>query len=249
MRPTKVIAHRGGRKWAPENTLAAFRLSLEAGVDGMEFDVQRCATGELVVIHDDDVQRTTDGVGLVKDISLAELRRLSAGEWFDPKFEDEKIPTLEEVLELVDGKAVINIEVKNAPTCYPDIEDDVLDLLKSYKHMDKVIISSFDHNLMVKFRNKDKDINLAVLADALLLDLPGYAKKFQAKFWHPCIGSLTDDTVDEAHEAGLTIYPWTSNNKKEWIWALEKKIDGLVTDDPAGLIAFLDQVACQAGSL
>lgn len=247
MRP-KVIAHRGGRKWAPENTLAAFRLSLEAGVDGMEFDVQRCASGEIVVIHDDYVNRTTDGVGLVRDISLAELHRLSAGEWFDTDFEDEKIPLLQEVLDLVDGKAVINIEVKNAPTSYPDIEDDVLDLLKSYKHMDKVIVSSFDHSLMVKFRKRDPDIQLAVLVDGLILDLPEYAKKFGAKFWHPCIGSLTDETIDEAHAAGLTIYPWTSNDQKEWTWAVEKGIDGLVTDDPAGLIAFLDKAACQAGS-
>src|SRR5881394_1100240 len=105
-RPVQVIAHRGGRKWAPENTLAAFRKSVEAGCDAVELDIHRCATGELIVIHDDDLQRTTNGGGLVKDATFAELKRLSAGEWFSPEFKSEKLPTLQEVLDLVDGKLI-----------------------------------------------------------------------------------------------------------------------------------------------
>ncbi|HEY9713815.1 MAG TPA: glycerophosphodiester phosphodiesterase family protein, partial [Chroococcales cyanobacterium] len=90
-----IIGHRGGRRWAPENTLAAFEKCLDPDtrLDGIELDVQRCASGELVVIHDDDVGRTTNGVGQVRDISLDELKRLSAGLWFDRAFADQRIPT------------------------------------------------------------------------------------------------------------------------------------------------------------
>src|SRR6476619_3892499 len=106
----KIIAHRGGREWAPENTLASFQKALDFGVDGMEFDVQRCATGELVIFHDEELSRTTNGVGLVRDCSLDELRRLDAGSWFDRPFKGERIPLLSEVLTLVAGKCELHIE-------------------------------------------------------------------------------------------------------------------------------------------
>ncbi len=109
--------------------MAAFRKSLEAGVFGIELDVQRCASGELVVFHDDTLDRTTNGAGLLTDCTIEELRRLSAGDWYDPEFRDEKVPTLQEVLALVDGQAVINVEVKNTPVDYPGIDDDLVALL------------------------------------------------------------------------------------------------------------------------
>ncbi len=126
MKWPKVFAHRGGRRWAPENTLIAFQKSLELGCDGIVLDVQRCASGELVVIHDDDLSRTTNGIGLIKDATLPELKRLSAGAWYDKEFSTERIPTLEEVLTLISGKLVINIEIKNAPVYYEGIEHDLL---------------------------------------------------------------------------------------------------------------------------
>src|SRR6185437_179332 len=122
----QVIAHRGGREWAPENTMAAFRRSLDAGVHGIELDVQRCATGELVVFHDEDLSRTTNGIGLIKDCSLAELQRLDAGSWYEKQFAGERMPLLLDVLALINGKCVLNIELKNAPIAYPDIEEDLI---------------------------------------------------------------------------------------------------------------------------
>src|SRR5215470_19925973 len=156
---TKVIAHRGGRRWAPENTMAAFRRSLEAGVDGIELDVQRCASGEIVVFHDSDIGRTTNGVGRVADISYAELRRLSAGLWFAPEFRGEYVPLLEEVLDLLNGRLLLNIEIKNAPVEYPGIEEDVLELLQDYPYRDKIIISSFDHELLLKIHAHSPDLS------------------------------------------------------------------------------------------
>lgn len=242
-RKPKVFAHRGGSAWAPENTMAAFRKSLEFGVDGIELDVQRCSTGELVVFHDADIGRTTNGVGRVKDISYPELKRLSAGLWFDEEFRSEHVPLLQEVLDLLDGKVVLNIELKNTPIEYPGIDDDLLDLIADYPHRDKLIVSSFDHQLIKLIHEKAPDLRLALLADALLVDLADYAAKIGATVWHPCIDSLRAEAVAEAHEAGLLVNAWTLNDARGWSYALTIGLDGIVTDDPLGLVNFLDRLA------
>lgn len=242
-RRPKVFAHRGGSDWAPENTMAAFRKSLEFGVDGIEIDVQRCSTGELVVFHDPDVGRTTNGVGLIKDISYPELKRLSAGLWFDEEFRQESVPLLSSVLDLLDGKVVLNIEVKNTPIDYPGIENDLLDLIEDYPHRDKLIISSFDHQVILRIHQMAPDLKLALLADAVFVDIGDYAKKIGATVWHPCVDSLHADAVSEAQTAGLEINAWTLNDARKWDYALRIGLDGIVTDDPLGLVNFLDQVA------
>lgn len=242
-----IISHRGGRSWAPENTLAAFRMSLEIGADGLELDVHRCASGELVVIHDESVNRTTNGVGLIEDITCPELKRLSAGAWWDEehgepgehRFSDERIPLLEEVLDLVDGRALINIELKNAPVAYPGIEEDLLSLLEGYRHKEKIIVSSFDHKLMLALKKSDPSIKTALLADALFVDMLSLAGQIGAGYWHPCFGSLRQDAVEEAHQAEIIVNAWTINNPREWATAIEWGIDGIVTDDPEGLVKFL----------
>src|SRR5262245_43372391 len=121
-----VVAHRGGRKWAPENTMAAFKKAIDAGVYGIELDIHRSKSGELMVIHDETVNRTTNGTGLIKDMTFAELQKLDAGSWFAPSFKDERVPLLSEVLALINGKCVLNVEIKNIPVAYPGIEDDLL---------------------------------------------------------------------------------------------------------------------------
>jgi glycerophosphoryl diester phosphodiesterase len=240
MKP-RVIAHRGARRYAPENTLEAFKMSLDVGADGIEFDVHRCSTGEIVVIHDDQINRTTDSVGYVKDISWGELQRMDAGSWFDPKFSGAKIPSLQQVLDLVAGSVVLNIEVKNAPTDYPGIEEDILDLLEGYPK-ETIIISSFDHQLMKRFSALDPSLNLAVLADAIFMDIGAYAAQMNARYWHPGFGELRADAVEEAHKHGLIVNAWTINNPRDWAWAVIMQLDGIVSDDPQGLIEFLSQV-------
>ncbi len=243
------ISHRGGRHWAPENTLVAFKNSLDIGVDGLELDVQRCASGELVVIHDELVNRTTNGVGLVEAITYDELKRLDAGSFWHEEYEDageinfkgEKIPLLQEVLALVDGRAVINIELKNAPVEYPGIENDLLELLCDYPHRDKLIISSFDHKLMYQLKEKNSGLAIALLADALLVNVADLAKQIGAEYWHPCFGSLRKDAVDEAHEAGLKVNAWTINSAREWQMALDWQIDGVITDAPHAYKAWLEK--------
>ncbi len=244
----KVYAHRGGREWAPENTMAAFRKSLDLGVDGVEFDIQRCATGELVVIHDADIGRTTNGAGLVKDASYAELKRLSAGSWFGPEFKGEYVPLLTEVLDLLGGKMKLNIEIKNTPVEYPGIEDDLLNLLMDYPYRDHVIISSFDHYALLAVHQKDESLTTALLADALLVDMPAYAQRLGTTVWHPCFDALREEAVEEAHAAGMQVNTWTVNRRRDWLQAIKMGVDGIVTDDPAALMQFLGQATAAFNS-
>lgn len=241
----EIISHRGGRSWAPENTLAAFKMSLDIGVDAIEFDVHRCASGELVVIHDEMINRTTNGVGYVKDISYAELKRLDAGSWWgkgETRFAGERIPLLEEVLDLVDGRALLNIELKNAPVGYPDLEDDLISILENYRHRDKILVSSFDHKLMRDLNKKDESLKIALLADAIFVDMIALARQIGATFWHPCFGSLRSECVEEAHEVGIRVNAWTINEAREWKLAIDWGIDGIVTDDPLGLTKYLEKL-------
>lgn len=252
MTPAKVsvIAHRGGRKWAPENTLQAFANSLELGVDGIELDVHRCASGELVVIHDADLSRTTNGAGLVAEANLDEIQRLSAGLWFDKEFRREKVPLLSQVLALVSGQCLINIEIKNAPIAYPGIEEELLDLLSSYGAPDKIIISSFDHHVLLRLTQLlpgDSSLELALLADAVLLDLKGYSAALKTAYFHPCFGSLRQDIVEEAHAAGMKVNAWTLNQRGQWAMAMKMGVDGIVTDDPEELMILLGR-AIPAGA-
>lgn len=237
----KIYAHRGGRVWAPENTLAAFKKSVDAGVDGIELDVHRCKTGELVVIHDEKLAGTTDGVGQVGDMTLSDLRKVSAGVKFNQSFASERIPTLKEVFDLVNGKLIINIEVKNAPVGYEGIDDELISELASYPHKDKIIISSFDHEVIQRIHKKAPQYPVAMLLSGILADVSQYAKGVGAVYLNPQFGNMRKDTVDSAHAAKLGVYPWTINGKENWAEAINMGVDGIITDDPEGLKKYLSE--------
>lgn len=234
-----VIAHRGGRKWAPENTMAGFKKSLENNIDAIELDIHRCKSGELVVIHDETLDRTTSGNGFVKDKTWDELKLLSAAKGQSPEFASEGIPLLKDVLTLIDGKLVLNIEIKNAPIRYPGLEDDLLSLLKSYKYPDKIIISSFDHGIIAAIAKKSTRYKLALLGDSLIYRLGNYAASAGATAWHPYFGELRKDAVDEAKASRLMVNVWTVNERPAWRTACDMGVDGICTDDPLGLKLYL----------
>ena len=239
----KIYAHRGGAKWAPENTMAAFRKCKENGVYGIELDIQRCKTGELVVIHDEDLKRTTNGTGLIKDTSLSDLNKLDAGSWFGDQFKNERVPLLSDVLKLLDGKVVLNIEIKNTPVAYPGIEDDLLKVLADYKYPDTIIVSSFDHEVLKRLHEKSSKYAIALLGDPILCDVGQYAKQVGATAWHPYFGSMRKDVIDSAHGASLKVNVWTPNKKPEWEELISQGVDGIVTDDPKALGDYLEHRA------
>lgn len=237
----KIVAHRGGKKWAPENTLAAFRKAVEAKVDGIELDIHKCKTGELVVIHDDTLERTTNGKGLVKETTLADLQKLDCGSWYDSSFKDERLPLLQDVLKLVDGKLEINIEIKNCPMNYENIAEDLLKLLADYKYPDKIMISSFDHKVIKAIAARSKRYKLALLGDNIPYDIAGYATKAGASAWNPAFDCVRPDSVKDAHTGNISVNTWTLNKKEEWRQALDLKVDSIITDDPIGLREYLQK--------
>lgn len=234
-----IVAHRGGRKWAPENTLAAFKQCVDTGCDGIELDVQRSKTGQLFVIHDETLERTTNGAGFVFQKTFDEIRSLDAGKWFSPQYKDARVPTLKEVLDLVNGRLIVNVEIRNVPVASPGIEDDLIALLEQYKYPDKIVISSFDHEVLHRIHEKAPRYKLALLTVCIPYDLGNYAQQVGAKAWNINIAELREDSVKGAHKAGLEVAVWTVNDAKDWKRAADMGVDSIITDDPIGLMEYL----------
>src|ERR687886_2515618 len=151
-----VVGHRGAMGHCPENTLASFERALELGADWIELDVHLSRDGALVVIHDESLDRTTDGHGLVKDHTLAELKRLDAGAWFGAAFAGQGIPTLDEVLVWAGERdTIVDIEIKNAPIYYAGIEEAVIRTLDRYGMTERAIVISFDHRSVARVKTTD----------------------------------------------------------------------------------------------
>lgn len=245
VKPKKVdvIAHRGASGYAPENTMAAFDKALQMKADYIELDVQMSKDGELVIIHDTTVNRTTD-IDLVlpvavKDLTLAELRKLDAGSFFGPQFAGERIPTFEEVLDRYKGKIGMLIELKE-PARYPGIEGKVSAALKE-RRMDKpkngkIIVQSFDFNSVYKIHQLLPSMPTGVLTskaadltDAKLKEFSSYAKYVNANLKNVA----ADPTlVPRIHALGMKITPWTVRSRDEVPPLLKAGVDGIVTDFP-----------------
>lgn len=241
---TKVInfAHRGASAACPENTMAAFRRALELGATGIETDVQLTKDGHLVLIHDESVNRTTNGKGYIKDKTLKEVRALDAGSWFqDGNYAGEKIPLLEELLELLaDRDTVLNIELKNGVFFYPGMEQKVIDAVRQYDMSDRVIISSFNHYSLVHFKELAPDIETGILYMEGLYRPWDYALTLGAQALHSYHPAVLPEFVSEAAAAGIVYHPWTVNDRKRMEELISAGVDGIITDVPdvlAGILA------------
>ena len=213
------IGHRGARAYAPENTLKSFRKALEIGVDAVELDVRKTKDGSLVVIHDEDVKRTTNGEGLVNELTLKEIKGLDAGD-------GEKIPTLEETLDFLDKKVKVFVELKET-----GIEDQVLSIV-SEKGLEKnVIIVSFLEEALKKVRELNKDIETGLIYARhknplkSALDLKANYLLAFYRFTHTA-------NVEKAHESGLKVVVWTINKPEEVEEYAKKGVDGIASDKP-----------------
>ena len=173
---TKIFAHRGASGYAPENTLEAFALAMEMGADGIELDVQLTKDGEVVVIHDEVIDRVSNGKGLVKDYTLVQLRKFSFDNHMEG-YENISIPTLKEVLELVKAsKMEVNIELKTGIYWYLGLEEKVLEIVKNREMHKRVIYSSFNHYSVQKIKELDQKAETAYLYSDVILNVENYAK-------------------------------------------------------------------------
>ena len=204
MNKVKIFAHRGASAYAPENTLEAFRLAMEQGADGIELDVQMTKDGELVVIHDETIDRVSNGNGAVRDYTLEELKQFSVSNHFE-QYPDVKIPTLREVLELVKpGTMEINIELKTGIYWYPQIEQKVLELVKEEGMEERIIYSSFNHYSVQKIRELSPEAETAYLIGDVMLDVADYTRNTGIKGLHPALFHVKmADFLKEYKESGI----------------------------------------------
>ncbi|HWI50839.1 MAG TPA: glycerophosphodiester phosphodiesterase [Symbiobacteriaceae bacterium] len=226
------IGHRGAAGTHPENTMVSFRRALELGCDGVEFDIHRTKDGHLVVIHDAFLGRTTNGTGLIRDLTLADLEKLDAGTWKGSQFSGEKIPTLRQLIRETPKSLLLFLEMKAGSIHYPGIETDLLKLIREEGAKERVQISSFDHQGLQQLRELDPDIQLGMLYQENLLDPVGMARTIGANALHPNWEWVTPGLVQAAHTAGFQLNTWTVNLPQAIELVKYCKVDGIMSDFP-----------------
>ncbi|MFC3883557.1 glycerophosphodiester phosphodiesterase [Bacillus songklensis] len=231
----KTVAHRGASRFAPENTLAAFDLAVQQKADYIEMDVQMAKDGELVVIHDPFLNRTTSGTGRIKDFSLNEMRHLDAGSWFNEEFSEEKLPALQEVLDRYSNKIGLLIELKD-PHLYPGIERLLANELRKRKlHLRKnhsIIVQSFDYGSIKEFNRL-----LPTVPTGILLISPPSEQQLteyssNVKYINLYHGVLNHQLIKSLKSRGFKIFTWTVNERDTYLKMTNWDIDGVITDIP-----------------
>ncbi len=227
-------AHRGASGHAPENTLAAIRLAMEMGAEMCELDVQQTADDRLVVAHDDALDRTTNGKGNVREVTLAELQQYDAGSWFDPRFAGEKLPALEEVIALVRGRMQLNVEAK-IHGHERNVASLIVETLKRERFEAQCVVTSFDHKVVDEIKT---------LAPALQVGYIFGWREFSAEVFSGKVELLSThyslvDTVflARARAAGKKVHVWTVNDPWLMRRMIELGVDGIITNYPDRLNA------------
>jgi len=219
------ISHRGAGDYEPENTLKSFSKALELKVDMIELDVQLCKTGELVVMHDIRVDRTTNSKGYVGMLSFDELRKLDAGK-------GEKIPLLTEVLDLVDRKAKLNIELKG-----PGTAEAVCKIINEYVkdkgwEYDDFIVSCFDHYALGKVKQIIPELRISALLAGCPIGFCEFAEKIKAWAVQLHIRTITPEYVEDAHKRGLKVIAWDADHPDDINLMKQMKVDGIISNYP-----------------
>lgn len=231
------IGHRGASGTTPELTRAAFLRALELGVDMIEIDIQLTKDGYLVVIHDHELERTTNGRGAVRDHTLAELKQLDAGAWFDQSFAGETILTLEEVIEIVGRRAMLNVEVKSPPGDWSNTALKTVAVLTHAGILGTTVLSCFQMQALEKVRELSPAARIGVLwHQPEFDDAWRWARELAAWSFHPWSKVLTAEGVAEAHQRGLRVLTWTVNDPEEIGQVAAMGVDGIMSDFPERLL-------------
>lgn len=232
---TLNFAHRGARRAAPENTLAAFAKALQLGADGIELDTLLSKDGVLVVCHNLEVDATSNGRGRVQDFSLSELREFDFGGWFDPAFAGEKIPTLNEVFDLVGSRLLVNIEMKSVSLRSDGLATATAAFIKARNLYDQVIVSSFNPLALRRVHRLDPRIEIGLLYST---DLPIYLRQAWLLPWikphalHPEHTMVDAGYMAWAQRAGYDVNVWTVNEEAEMQRLLDLGVNSIITDAP-----------------
>jgi glycerophosphoryl diester phosphodiesterase len=227
------IAHRGASGTAPEHSRPAFECALAVGVDMIELDVQLSRDGELVVIHDHDLQRTTTGSGLVRDQDFQAIVALDAGSWFAPRFAGERVLNLGQVIQLVSGRARLNVEIKSAAADWHELAARLVALLRSRELLEATVLSSFDPGALQAVRAQADEAHLGLVwSRTELADAWRLAGDLHAVSIHPDWTLVSTDFVEDAHQRGFQVLTWTVNDVDVMRDLLRRGVDGIMSDFP-----------------
>ena len=237
-----VISHRGANKVSPQNTIEAFKKAIQFRADGFETDVHLTSDGVPVICHNYTIDKTSDGKGAIASNTLDYLKRFDFGSYFHHSYKGVEIPTLEEFLTLCEkaNLKVLNIEIKSPKNKDYVIVDKILDAVKAHGLFDKLLISSFDPDLLVYIKDKDENCKTGFLYSPdkpitykrVLGNEIGFAKSIDADALHPHQMFVTQKLIDDAHENGIMVNPWTVNKEKDIIKLVKMGVDGVITDVP-----------------
>ena len=248
--PLTIMGHRGAAAAAPENTMAAFAVSSRLRLP-FELDVQLCQSGEVVVLHDESLDRTTNGQGLVAQTPWSAIRAMDAGRWFDPPFVGQRVPSLDAVLATLGGTTVINIEIKSPPHGARAAETKaklvrgVATLIRAHDLVDRVMISSFDPEVLALVRGEEPNLRRGYIVNAVD-ERPLYARTLaptgpaesqaQPDLLMANRRLITDAFVARMKARGLRVFTWTVNDVDEANRVADAGVDGIITDDPERLV-------------
>ena len=238
----KVYAHRGFSGLYPENTMLAFRKAAETSCDGIELDVQITKDGQLVVFHDESIDRTTDGTGFIRDYTLEELKKFNAAAIWNGKYGFEPIPTFDEYCEWAAGETLItNIEIKSGVYYYEEIEEKTLETVKKYGLEDRVFFSSFNHCSIVQLRKLAPHIKCGALVEHEGIEHAGYyCNKFDFQCFHPGHMCLSEENVKNCKKYGIEVNVWTVNDMGVLERLYDWGCDGVITNYPDVCKAWVD---------
>ncbi|TFB24095.1 glycerophosphodiester phosphodiesterase [Filobacillus milosensis] len=230
---TKIFAHRGASKYAPENTLPAFEIAHEIGVDGIELDVQLTKDMIPVIIHDENIRRTTNGTGFVQNYTLEELQEYDAGYWFSKRYIHTPIMSLKEFFQWVDDKnLLVNIELKTNVIEYPSIEKRVMDLIYEHNMLDRTIISSFNPQTIKRVREIDENIELAWLTKIQVRKIEEFIEEIGANAVHIKSRLLSSKMVKCMLEEHIPFRVYTVNRVSLMRKCVTMEADGIFSDIP-----------------
>lgn len=237
-----IFAHRGDCSHAPENTLPSFELAVEKGTDAIELDVKLSADNQAVVIHDQTVDRTTNGTGRVNRLNLDALKKLDAGSFLDAKFSGTRIPTLDEVFESVGKRVLINVELTNYASPKDQLIPIVAEIVKKHKLESDILFSSFRPVNLVHMRELLPATPVAILCQGGILGAISRSSlmiKTSPGLVHPNLIDVNPEFVKREHRLGRRVHVWTVNRDKDILRLKEMGVDGIFTDDPLNAMKVL----------
>lgn len=237
---TNCIAHRGFSAHYPENTMLAFREAVKAGCHGIELDVHLTSDGEIVILHDETLERTTDGKGAVHSHSLQELRSLNASGPLKEKFGFQPIPTLREYFEFVrDLPIFTNIELKNSEYYYEGLEEKTIRMIREFGLQDRILFSSFNHASILLCRQLAPEIPGGFLCVSPVENCAAYARSCNIQAIHPEYGHISDEELAACIHSGISVNIWTVNDPLSMRQLIQKRVSGIITNDPELCISLL----------